>query len=169
MSAKYFSVPDLTFTREMEFTVPGLPMPKGSMSAVVRGKRAFLIPGMNRKRKDGTMSDGRERYLAWIRGVKSAAVDYRALKHVQPIDGPILLAVIFYLPRPKSTPKRVKFPATKPDLDKLTRAIGDCLNKILYVEDSRIVDCCNRKRFAEPGEPARAVIFLAQVDEAAAA
>ena len=43
-----------------------------------------------------------------------------------PLDEPVLLVVDFHLPRP-ARPRFRDDAATKPDLDKLTRAIGDAL------------------------------------------
>lgn len=85
-----------------------------------------------------------------------------------PIDAPVDLTVTFYLPRPRSAPRRVLFPATKPDLDKLTRAVGDALKGIAYTEDSRIVDLHIRKRFAIASPP-RAEILVREVSASEAA
>ncbi len=45
-----------------------------------------------------------------------------------PLEGPIGLALVFYLPRPKSAPKRITWPAVRPDLDNYSKAIIDALN-----------------------------------------
>ena len=50
-------------------------------------------------------------------------------------------------------PKKVLYPATKPDLDKLVRSVGDALKGLAYEEDSRIVDIDARKRFAIESAP----------------
>jgi Holliday junction resolvase RusA-like endonuclease len=73
------------------------------------------------------------------------------------IDGPCSLSIVVYRQRPKSAPRRVRFPATAPDASKLLRAIEDALTGILYVDDSRIVDARISKRF---GVPERAEITL---------
>lgn len=71
-------------------------------------------------------------------------------------DGPVTVEARFYMPRPKR-PKFPDHPATKPDLDKLIRAVGDALadyNGVL-AEDSRIVTWITSKEWAsddqEPG------------------
>lgn len=69
-------------------------------------------------------------------------------------DGPVTVEAHFYLPRPKR-PKFPNYPATKPDLDKLIRAVGDALaghNGVLS-EDSRIVTWITTKEFADDKEP----------------
>jgi len=129
----------------MKLTVIGLPLPQGSKSArVVRG-RAILTDGFGDKPRK--LSDWRMAIAAcgrlWCQQNGMPA----------PLDGPVELHVTFFLPRPKSAPKRVQYPATKPDLDKLTRAVGDALAKVAYTEDSRIVDIHVCKRFAIDSPP----------------
>jgi crossover junction endodeoxyribonuclease RusA len=65
----------------------------------------------------------------------------------EPIDEPLELSVIFYLPRPKTATR--DFPAVMPDLDKLIRAVGDSLSGLVYVDDSRIVSISAQKRYAD--------------------
>lgn len=63
-------------------------------------------------------------------------------------DGPVAVEARFYLPRPKR-PKFANHAATKPDLDKLVRAVGDALaahNGVLS-EDSRIVTWITSKEY----------------------
>ena len=59
--------------------------------------------------------------------------------------------LIFYLPRPQSTPKRIEYPIRKPDIDKLERAILDALTNVLWVDDAQVTDVTKRKRFAPGG------------------
>mgnify|MGYP000482845664 FL=1 len=64
------------------------------------------------------------------------------------IEGPIYVAAHFYIARPK-TNKRL-YPTTKPDLDKLTRAIGDCLTKAMIIQDdSYVIEWNARKSYAD--------------------
>lgn len=63
------------------------------------------------------------------------------------IDCPIGMDLMFSLPRPAShlrkdgtaKPNAPFRPTTKPDFDKLTRAIADALTGVCYDDDSRIV------------------------------
>lgn len=65
----------------------------------------------------------------------------------QPLDGPVELAVNFYMPKPK-TVKRQQ-PTTAPDLDKLIRGVGDSLTMAgVITDDSRIVKITARKAYA---------------------
>lgn len=64
-----------------------------------------------------------------------------------PVDGPLVLTVVFYLPRPKSAPKRVQYPDRKPDLSNLVKAIEDALNGVVFTDDARLVDVGMSKRY----------------------
>ena len=129
----------------MKLTVIGLPVSQGSKCArVVRG-RAILTDGFGDKPR---------RLRDWRASVAACARLWLQQNGMPaPLDGPVELTATFYLPRPKSAPKRVLYPATKPDLDKLTRAIGDALAKIAYTDDSRIVQINVGKRFAVDSPP----------------
>jgi crossover junction endodeoxyribonuclease RusA len=129
----------------MKLTVIGMPATQGS-------KRGFPI-----RRKNGTIGvaiaeSGGEHHRSWREAV--AAEARRALGEFgyggvwSPITEPVVAVMTFYLPRPKSANKTVLFPDKKPDVLKLGRAVEDSLSKILYTDDSRIVDIHLRKRFA---------------------
>jgi Holliday junction resolvase RusA-like endonuclease len=83
-------------------------------------------------------------------------------------DGPVRVHARFYLPRPKSAPKRVTLPITTPDLDKCCRAAGDSLEDAGVIRsDSQIVEWHAHKCFASPTEhPGVEVIVWAVEDSA---
>lgn len=87
-------------------------------------------------------------------GAKSRG-DRKAEPH-QPVD----LVATFTLARPAShwgtgrnaeilKASAPQYPTSYPDLDKLTRAVGDALTKIAYADDAQIVDLIARKRYAD--------------------
>lgn len=133
----------------IRFFVPGTPAPKGSMKAV-RGKDGKL-----RVR----LVHDNPRTKSWVEQVAWAAKV--AMLGAPPLRGPIELEARFYLPRPKShytadgelTKKAPAMPATKPDLDKLLRAINDALERIALSNDSRVVDVSASKRYASRETP----------------
>lgn len=51
--------------------------------------------------------------------------------------------------RPKSVSKKRKHVTVKPDLDNLTKSILDSMNKIVFEDDSQIIDLHLRKEYAE--------------------
>ena len=119
--------------------VPGNPVPQGSKSAFVVGKRAIIVEGRNVRRKDGTFSDGRERHKAWRKTVATYAAAEARRGDLKPADGAVAVSLCFWLPRPKSLSKRVYYAVKKPDVDKCARAVLDSLTGIAYVDDSQIV------------------------------
>jgi Holliday junction resolvase RusA-like endonuclease len=133
--------------------VYGIPVPQGSMKSMVRPHPYERNPnGLCRggNRHVATTSDNPD-LAAWRERVKLEAtfVRRRATPQHVTIDAPAALYATFYLPRPKSLPKRIEYPMTKPDLDKLTRAISDSLKDAgVVAEDSRFVDNCTFKRYA---------------------
>jgi Holliday junction resolvase RusA-like endonuclease len=78
---------------------------------------------------------------------------YEALRaEGKKFEGAVTVTSCFYLPRPK-TNKRFRM-TTKPDLDKLQRAIGDSLVKAgTIVDDSYIVAWNAYKAYADVIEP----------------
>jgi Holliday junction resolvase RusA-like endonuclease len=85
----------------------------------------------------------------WKRTVLAQVLPHRP---PVPVDGPLVMTIMFYLPRPKSLPKRVIYPITKPDLSNCLKAIEDALNGIVFVDDSRLVEIRMAKRYdAAPG------------------
>jgi Holliday junction resolvase RusA-like endonuclease len=121
-------------------TVPGLPQPQGSTRAFVRGGRA-IVTSDNPK-----LSDWRHRL--------TLAITYaRAGRQTLPYAGPVRLHLRFFLPRPKSLPKATCWPTTRPDLDKLTRAVNDALTDSgVWKDDSQLVELTATKGYAQDTE-----------------
>src|SRR4051812_4223941 len=114
----------------VEIFVPGIPRPQGSKDQWVdknTGKAVMkeAAKGLHKWRRD----------VAMIAKTKARAV----------MIGPVHLTLTFVLERPR-TSKNV-LPTVKPDLDKLTRAIGDALKGIAYVDDAQITRQSVAKRY----------------------
>ena len=67
-----------------------------------------------------------------------------------PAGTPIKLDVTFYLARPKSKPKRVELPATRPDLDQYVKLAMDAMSKYVYPDDAAVTTLVARKRYGSP-------------------
>jgi len=143
---------------QVAFEVLGVPVPKGNM-------RAYTPKGWSRP----IITDMTKNVKPWQASIADAA--RQAMAERPPLDGPVVLVVRFFMPRPKSAPKRVRHPTTKPDLDKLLRALKDGLTRAgVYRDDSQVVYVVARKEFAagtsdpwrDAGVP-RAVVELDQV------
>ncbi len=115
--------------------VPGVPIAQGSKNAYRRGDRIVLV-------------ESAKRLPAWRYKVSTAAkgaglplLESEAVK----------VTLLFCMPHPKRPIKR--FPTTKPDLDKLTRAILDALTGIAYKDDSQVcqIDAQKVYTFGEAG------------------
>jgi crossover junction endodeoxyribonuclease RusA len=133
----------------LHFAVSGKPISQGSMTHV-GGGRMVHSPEL----------------IAWRKKVAEVALLHaRQTGWVLPLDEPVMIAAKFYLPRP--TKPRFPVPATKPDLDKLQRAIGDALapkkGMGVLAEDSRIVKWLDpEKVYARPGEERVEITIIRQ-------
>src|SRR5690348_1298013 len=107
----------------VKFTVFGVPIPQGSA-------RAYTY-----RRKDGggfgaRVDHDNKHVKAWRNAVALGATHARGAGRL-PASCAVELEVAFYLPRPLQLARKVTPPHTKrPDLDKLTRAIGDALTGV---------------------------------------
>lgn len=125
--------------------VVGVAQPQGSKTGFAFKRKNGTI-GVNLV--EGRRGPARANFHAWRDAVSRAAADWmRSNEYAAPLSGPVSLIVEFYLPRPAAAKKRL-YPTTRPDLDKLVRAVGDALKGIAYVDDSQIVEKQARKRYA---------------------
>jgi len=145
--------------RELTFTVRGLPVAQGSARAFVRGLRAIIATEANNPRSP---------LGAWRTAI---ATEARAAMADAPLfDGPLLVDVVFGMPRPKShyLPANSRRPAPvlrpdapiwhtgKPDVDKLERALFDALTNVAWSDDAQVVDVRARKPYMDrPGASVR--------------
>ena len=103
------------------------------------------------------------KHKRWRNAVVFAALDLIG-DGWEPIQEPVELSVIFYLPRPKTATR--DFPAVMPDLDKLIRAVGDSLTDAgIVADDSRIITIHAKKLYADDRGPG-AVIRVNTLDQA---
>jgi Holliday junction resolvase RusA-like endonuclease len=132
--------------RSVTFAVVGIAQAKGSTRAFVpKGWTRPIITSTNKSVK------GWQQLVAeCAQGAAAGAL----------FDGPVVLRVDFYLPRPISLRRFVVFHLRKPDLDKLVRATGDALAGILYRSDAQLVEIHARKLYATGATPPRAVITV---------
>ncbi len=129
----------------MTINVYGTPAPQGSKRLGQAGKtgRAILI-------------DDCKKTKPWREAVKWAALEARNTEgHAKDeangvrFIGAVSVAITFFLPKPKSTPKWTTYCAKKPDIDKLQRSTFDALSDAgVWQDDSRVVDVTAIKRYA---------------------
>ena len=80
------------------------------------------------------------------------------------LDGPLTLTATFYLPRPKSLPRRVQYPIGRPDLSNYIKGLEDALRSIIYRDDAQIVDLRIAKRYATEAEPPGVAVRVGGLD-----
>jgi len=128
----------------VRIVVYGSPAPQGSKKFV----------GMKGGR--GVMVESSKRVKPWRQDVKAAAEAAR--DGSAPMDGPLVLRMVFTLPKPSSAPKRRRtYAMRKPDLSKLARSTEDALTDAgVIADDARIVEY---ERLAKvfPGEDPEAL------------
>lgn len=122
----------------IRFTTFGVAAPKGSA-------KAFYRPGM----RHAVVTHDSSRTKPWQAAVVADARDALCARAGIPLEGPVAVHVVFWMPRPKSAPKRVTLPATRPDVDKLLRCVLDGLTRAgVYRDDGQVVEAVGRKGFA---------------------
>lgn len=141
----------------LSFVVLGTAQPQGSARAFLpKGSRRPVVTSDNPKVKDWRTQ------IAW-----EAAATLKTFKDYPcaPFPGAVRVLAVFRLPRPKALSKTRIVPHTKkPDLDKLTRAVGDALTGILFHDDSQIVQWKVEKCYAGLTEPPHVHIVVEALD-----
>lgn len=126
------------------------------MPKTAGSKRAFVIPGKNGAGPRAIVTDACKTSRDWKGDVKRFAV---GVYQRAPLEGALILELIFRLPRPKSHFRSGKnshllkenaprYPAVKPDVLKMTRAVEDALTGILWRDDAQIVREVLEKTYA---------------------
>jgi Holliday junction resolvase RusA-like endonuclease len=142
----------------ISFTVFGAPAPAGS-------KRGFYNP----KARRVIVTDDSKRSRPWKAQVSDAAAE--AMGGAALLEGALRLELAFFVVRPKGhfgTGRNAgsirgaapAYPAVKPDLLKLARAVEDALSGIVYRDDAQIVVETLTKH---DGEPARVEVRVERV------
>ena len=116
----------------MRIEVAGIPAPQGSKRHVGGGRMVEVSRAVG----------------PWREAVR--AETQRAVCGASPFcERPVAVHVWFRLPRPKSTPKSTVWPAKRPDVDKLARAVLDGLTAGgAFRDDSQVIWLTAMKQFA---------------------
>lgn len=135
--------------------VYGTAIPQGSKSAFQRGGRIVVT------------ETGGAKHKKWRKTVADAGAKWRSDNGGEPFDGPLIVNLSFYLPKPASKPSWKIWCDVKPDLDKLTRSILDSLTgkDNIMSNDSRVVMLNTIKQYAVTDDP-RVEIEVIEISEA---
>ena len=141
--------------------VRGLPAPQGSKRHVGRG----------------VMVESSKAVGPWREAVRGQTQTVRVLRDRGPLTGPLKVNLDFYLPRPKGhygtgrnagqvRPSAPRYPAWRPDLDKLTRATLDGLTMgAAWVDDCQVVEIITCKLYATQQMPPGCCISIDDLEE----
>lgn len=133
----------------LSITVPGIPVPQGSM-------KAFHRPGM----RFAVVTSDNVKLKPWRATVALAAAE----KVKTLTDRAVTVEIVFRMPRPKSLPKNVQHHTKKPDIDKLVRGIFDALTGVVFADDSQVVAHRAAKRYCVANEQPCAEITVYEAE-----
>ena len=122
----------------MSVFIPGVPAPQGSAKAFPRRGGGVIVTHDN------------ERTEPWRKAIR-AAIHEHARDHTAVFlhsGVPVSVDCEFLMPRRKREPKTVEAHTRRPDTDKLVRAVLDALTRVVYDDDSQVVEIRARKRTA---------------------
>lgn len=147
----------------IEFRVRGLPVSQGNAKAFVVKGRAVLATGVKSSSPLGAWRD-------------AVGTECRvAMPFLEPcLTTPVGVELGFWMPRPKAhwhTPLHgagiretaPRWHTTKPDIDKLTRAVLDAITAVAIRDDSQVVELVVRKRYETATEPIGAFVRIWEV------
>lgn len=126
--------------KRIQFIAYGTPQPKGST-------RAFMRPGM----RFPVVTSDNPNLKGWAAHVRT-----EAQRHHDGFisDRPVRVCLHFELKRPKrlltkTFRDRGLWHTTKPDLDKLARAVKDALTGVLWTDDSQVAQLVAEKVYVD--------------------
>lgn len=131
------------------FTARSDPRPKGSKKAILHRTtgRAIVIEDSDRSLRQ------------WEASIRIHAQDAMEAAGQPVFEGAVELAILFRLrrpawaiPGPKSKRIAPTYPETKPDVDKLARAVQDALRTIVYKDDAQVAVLIVEKAYTVGGE-----------------
>ena len=133
------------------FKIPGKPVAKKRPRFARRGK--FVITYNPQQTEEGRFLF--EIQKQWQR---------------KPLNDPIKILMFFYMPIPKSTYSSKRklmergwiFHTKRPDLDNLIKFVKDCLNGVVYQDDSQVFSIQAEKRYSE--DP-KTEVFISWVEK----
>jgi Holliday junction resolvase RusA-like endonuclease len=123
--------------RSISITVAIEAVPKGSV-------RAFIAPKQNRAIIVQDKHYQLRLYESILRDHLSQAMQEQSL-----FEGPVRVRIVFNRSRPKSKRKKAMYAATRPDIDKLARAVLDAMTGIVFVDDAQVAGLIAEKRYAD--------------------
>lgn len=122
--------------------------------------RAFMPKG----RKFPVVTSDNKKLKSFRQEVAKAAIAAMAGRELAARGTPVRMNLDFYFARPNSLPKRVTEKTTKPDVDKLLRAVFDALRGIVYRDDAQVIGGEQWKHFGLPERVEVSAVFAGPAD-----
>lgn len=114
----------------ISYWIDGEPAPQGSKTGFIKNGRVVMVEASKK------VKPWREAVAAQTKAKVQAA-----------LENPVEIALVFHLPKPKTVTR--KWPAVKPDLDKLIRSTFDGLTTGgLYTDDALVIAVSASKQYA---------------------
>ena len=125
---------------EINFTVPGDPVPKGRPKFTTVNGRAKAYTPKKTKHYEEVIT----------------VFAKMAMRGAAPLAGPVSVKIGIFLAIPASWSKKKKemalvgevLPTKKPDADNVTKACFDGMNGIVFIDDSQIVESFQKKAYS---------------------
>lgn len=158
--------------KSLEFTVYGAPIAQPRVKAQgFKGKDGRIFAHVYEAGK----ADSPARQ--WKHDVKHAAIraalggqepDENDIKRVPLWTGPIVVSLMFFLPRPKNLCRKKDPPGPIPhvgqkDIDNLYKSTTDALQGVIFANDGQLYDVSARKLYHEIEGRPRAEIMLMEI------
>ena len=131
------------------FEILGEPVAKEAVKVSMHGK--FVHKYMPKKTRNA-MADIRSQIIAQLPN------------GFRPTAKPLNLTVQARRQRPKSTPKRVKYPITRPDASNYLKLIEDALNGLVWLDDSQVVRIFAGKEYATEKHPPGITLMIEELE-----
>lgn len=131
----------------IHFTVYGKPQPQGSA-------KAFVYNAFNRRTNQmqprAAITSDNKNLKPWRQQVSQTAIE-AAKGEIIPRGTPVSIWLMFYFDAPASLSKKAsRMKTTKPDIDKLERAVLDALTGTIFEDDAQVAIVRKQKCFAQP-------------------
>ena len=127
--------------------------------ACAQGRPRFTVIKNKTTGKSRTIAfDPKEskNYKSLVKMAAQEAIEQQEWKYT---ELPLVLTICFWKSIPKSKSKKFReaaiagyeFPAVKPDVDNVAKAIMDALSGVAYKDDKQVCDLIVRKRYTDKG------------------
>ena len=88
----------------------------------------------------------------------------------RPLEGPIRLAIRFYMPRPKRLIWKTKpmpeiYSDKRPDIDNLAKAVIDGLNSVAFKDDAQVADLHITKKYHAGNGESKTIVIVENIKE----